>query len=86
MKINRKKIEARFPHIKNEAIMHALLGAILYDNPTGCALLGQRNEDQAVSAGKLGKEISKEDEQVMKKLINLHSIMRLLNKLRLRRL
>jgi hypothetical protein len=41
--------------------MHALLGAILYDNPTGCALLGQRNKDQAVSAGKLGKEISKED-------------------------
>ena len=61
MKTNREKIEARFPHIKHEAIMHALLGAILYDNPTGCALLGQRNEDQAISAGKLGKEMSKED-------------------------
>ena len=61
MKNNREKIIARFPHIKNEAIMHALIGAILYDNPTGCALLGQRNEGQATSAGRLGKEISKED-------------------------
>ena len=61
MKTNREKIEARFPQIKNEAIMHALIGAILHDNPTGCALLGQRNEDQAISAGKLGKEMSKED-------------------------
>ena len=61
MKLNREKIEARFPNIKTEAIMHALLGAILYDNPTGCALLGQRNEDQAISASKLGKEMSKED-------------------------
>ena len=61
MKLNREKIEARFPNIKTEAIMHALLGAILYDNPTGCALLGQRNENQAISASKLGKEMSKED-------------------------
>ena len=61
MKLNREKIEARFPNIETEAIMHALLGAILYDNPTGCALLGQRNENQAISASKLGKEMSKED-------------------------
>tara|TARA_A100001011_G_C14207557_1_gene798491 strand:+ start:48 stop:1013 length:966 start_codon:yes stop_codon:yes gene_type:complete len=61
MKINKEKIEARFPNIKESAIMHALLGAILYDNPTSCALLGQRNESQAISAGSLGKELSKDD-------------------------
>ena len=63
MKINRAKIEARFPVLKEKAIMHALLGAILYDNPTGCALLGQRNEAQATSAGSLGNEMSKKDAQ-----------------------
>jgi hypothetical protein len=41
--------------------LHALLGAILYDNPTACALLGQRNDKQATAAGQLGKRLSEED-------------------------
>jgi len=41
--------------------LHALLGAILYDNPTACALLGQRNEKQASAAGLLGKNLTKEE-------------------------
>ena len=59
--INRKKIEEKFPHFGDNAIMHALLGSILFDNPTGCALLGQRNENQASEAGELCKTLSKDE-------------------------
>jgi hypothetical protein len=41
--------------------MHALLGSILFDNPTGCALLGQRNESQAAAAGELSERLTKEE-------------------------
>ena len=61
MQINRKKIEAEFPRFGANAIMHALLGSILFDNPTGCALLGQRNESQAAVAGKLNARLTKEE-------------------------
>jgi hypothetical protein len=61
MQINRKKIEKKFPRFGENAIMHALLGSILFDNPTGCALLGQRNESQATAAGKLSERLTKEE-------------------------
>jgi aryl-alcohol dehydrogenase-like predicted oxidoreductase len=61
MQINRKKIEEKFSRFENNAIMHALLGSILFDNPTGCALLGQRNESQAAAAGELSERITKEE-------------------------
>jgi len=61
MQLNRKKIEEKFPHFGDNAIMHALLGSILFDNPTGCALLGQRNENQASEAGELCKTLSKDE-------------------------
>ena len=41
--------------------MQSLLGALLFDNPTACVLLGQRNKMQAEIAGRLGKPITKED-------------------------
>ena len=61
MKENKKKLEARFSNIDSDPILHALLGAILYDNPTACVLLGQRNEEQASAAGKLGQPLSEND-------------------------
>ncbi len=61
MKKNRKKIEKKFPNLGEDAIMQSLLGAILFDNPTACVLLGQRNKMQAETAGRLGKPITKED-------------------------
>jgi aryl-alcohol dehydrogenase-like predicted oxidoreductase len=61
MQINRKKIEEKFSRFGDNAIMHALLGSILFDNPTGCALLGQRNESQAVAAGELIEKLTKEE-------------------------
>ena len=61
MKSNKEKIKARFSDMNFDPVLHALLGAILYDNPTACALLGQRNEKQAATAGQLGKRLSKED-------------------------
>ena len=41
--------------------MQSLLGAILFDNPTACTLLGQRNKSQAESAGKLGESLTEEE-------------------------
>ena len=61
MKKNRREIESKFPNFGEDAIMQSLLGAILFDNPTACVLLGQRNKMQAEIAGRLGKPITKED-------------------------
>ena len=61
MKENKKKIESRFSNINSEPVLHALVGSILYESPTACVLLGQRNEHQASEAGKLGESISNED-------------------------
>ena len=61
MKSNKEKIKNRFSNINCDPVLHALLGAILYDNPTACVLLGQRNDKQATAAGQLGKRLSKED-------------------------
>ena len=61
MKLNKEKIINRFTNTNYDPVLHALLGAILYDNPTACALLGQRNDKQATAAGQLGKRLSEED-------------------------
>ena len=61
MKENKKRIEARFSKTNSDPILYALLGAILYDNPTACVLLGQRNEQQASVAGNLGNILNEKD-------------------------
>ena len=61
MKENRSVIETKFPDLGEDAIMQSLLGAILFDNPTACVLLGQRNKKQAEVAGRLGNPITEED-------------------------
>ena len=61
MKSNKEKIKNRFSNTSYDPVLHALLGAILYDNPTACALLGQRNDKQATAAGQLGEKLSEKD-------------------------
>ena len=61
MKEYKKRIEARFSKTNSDPVLHALLGAILHDNPTACVLLGQRNEQQASVAGNLGNILNEKD-------------------------
>ena len=64
---NKSKLESKF-HNHLQPVMHGLIAPLLQDAPTGCVLLGQRNEDQALSASELGESISKEDARWVKKL------------------
>jgi aryl-alcohol dehydrogenase-like predicted oxidoreductase len=43
-----------------EPVLHALVGALLADAPTGCVLLGQRNPDQVRSATRVGEPLDRE--------------------------
>lgn len=49
------EIQARFDH--PQAVLHALVGALLSDSPTASVLLGQRNADQADAAAQLGEAL-----------------------------
>jgi aryl-alcohol dehydrogenase-like predicted oxidoreductase len=44
-----------------EPVMHAVVGALLTDNPTACVLLGQRNPRQVSAAAAVGESLSRED-------------------------
>ncbi|HYO77683.1 MAG TPA: aldo/keto reductase [Thermoanaerobaculia bacterium] len=46
-----------------EPVLHAVIGALLTDNPTACVLLGQRNPRQVASAAAVGEALSAEDGQ-----------------------
>jgi len=61
MSVNKNKIQTRFSNILEQPVMHAIIGAILFDNPTACALLGQRNQKQVDFASTLGNILNKED-------------------------
>ena len=45
----------------SEPVLHALLGALFEDAPTGCALVGQRNSGQSEAASQCGDALSGED-------------------------
>ena len=51
--------------------MHGLIAPLLEDAPTGCVLLGQRNEDQVIKASQIGKSISKEDADWVKSIYKI---------------
>jgi myo-inositol catabolism protein IolS len=53
-------VRARFPNVA-EPVLHAVVGALLTDNPTACVLLGQRNPRQVAAAAAIGQALSKED-------------------------
>ncbi len=67
---NRSKLEDRFQKY-SQPVMHGLIAPLLEDAPTGCVLLGQRNEDQVIKASQLGKSISKEDADWVKSIYKI---------------
>jgi myo-inositol catabolism protein IolS len=44
-----------------QAVLHALVGALLSDTPTGCALVGLRRPEHAEAAAAAGEALSSED-------------------------
>jgi aryl-alcohol dehydrogenase-like predicted oxidoreductase len=44
-----------------EPVMHAVIGALLTNNPTACVLLGQRNPQQVTAAAAVGEALSDGD-------------------------
>lgn len=44
-----------------EPVLHAVVGALLTDNPTACVLLGQRNARQVGAAAAVGEALSREE-------------------------
>lgn len=50
----------RFPSHR-EPVLHAVIGALLTDNPTACALLGQRNPRQVEAASAVGEALGREE-------------------------
>jgi aryl-alcohol dehydrogenase-like predicted oxidoreductase len=51
-----------------EAVLSALTGALLADNPAACVLLGQRNPRQAEAASKAGEPLSHEEAAWVRKV------------------
>lgn len=60
MQTNKTKLENQFSD-HPQPMMHGLVDALLTDAPTGCVLLGQRNENQVKVAAQLGQPLSNED-------------------------
>jgi len=67
MKLNKELLEKHFSDIQNP-VLHGLIGALFYDAPTGCVLLGQRNLDQVNIASKLGEKLSTSDSKWIKSI------------------
>lgn len=70
IKINRSRLEERFSD-HSSPLMHGLVDALLTDVPTGCVLLGQRNESQVQAASLLGDALSVEDSVWVKSLYGI---------------
>jgi aryl-alcohol dehydrogenase-like predicted oxidoreductase len=64
---NKLKLEEKFPD-HPQPVLHGLLGTLLADSPTGCALLGQRDVSQVNAAAKLGEALTEKDADWVKKL------------------
>jgi myo-inositol catabolism protein IolS len=45
----------------SEPVLHAVVGALLTDNPTACVLLGQRNPKQVAAAAAVGDGLTKDE-------------------------
>ncbi len=56
----RAELQNRFA-AQPEPVLHALVGALLSDTPTGCALVGLRRPEHAVAAAAVGEPLSGED-------------------------
>lgn len=69
LQLNKSFLEKRFSYHPNP-ILHGLVDSLLFNVPTGCALLGQRNTHQVQVAATLGKPISFEDVEWVNALYN----------------
>jgi aryl-alcohol dehydrogenase-like predicted oxidoreductase len=67
LKQNKSFLENHFED-HPQPVLHGLLGALLTDSPTGCVLLGQRNEEQVLAAAELGDPLSEADARMVKEL------------------
>ena len=70
MQKNKKLLEKKFsdhPH----PVMKGIIDSLLYDAPSGCVLLGQRNVDQVNIAVTLGGILSKNDVEWIKSLYKI---------------
>jgi len=67
LKKNRLNLEDKFSKF-HQPVLHGLLGSLLTDSPTGCVLLGQRDEKQVLAASMLGEIVSKPDADWVKGL------------------
>jgi aryl-alcohol dehydrogenase-like predicted oxidoreductase len=54
------EMRRRFPD-QPEPVVHAVVGALLAENPTACVLLGQRNPKQVAAAAAVGEALSHEN-------------------------
>lgn len=65
MRENRSLLASRFAD-HPQPVLHGLADALLTDTPTGCVLLGQRNERQVQAATALGTPLSWEEAEWVK--------------------
>ena len=54
------EVRKRFGN-RAEPVLHAVIGALLTDNPTACVLLGQRNPKQVAAAAAVGEALTREE-------------------------
>ena len=67
MKQNKTLLEKRFSS-HTQPVLFGVIDALFNDSPSGCVLLGQRNNDQVVTAASLGEIISDRDSLWVKSL------------------
>ena len=60
MRTNMSLLEKRFVN-RSEPVLQGLLGALLTGTPTGCVLLGQRNQEQVSAIKDLGMPLNDDD-------------------------
>ena len=67
LRVCKQEVTERFPS-HPRPVLHALLGVLLEDSPTGCVLLGMRQPKHAESAAMVGEPLSSEDAQWIRDL------------------
>ena len=67
MKQNKELLEHRYKN-QESPVMYGVVNALFNDAPTGCVLLGQRNEEQVKVAASLGDVLSDEESEWIKSL------------------
>jgi len=59
------QLEKHFPD-QPQPLLHALLGVLLEDSPSGCVLLGQRRPEQVEAAAVAGEVLSRKDAEFVR--------------------